>query len=96
MPSKRKKMRQEKRKKRRGEKKAKSKSQDCCVTFKPKKIVYLCIFKLDTLKSSLSENCTPPSKAPAPLGRNKRSVPYTKITPHRQSCSMSVRNNFKY
>ena len=36
MPSKRKKMRQEKRKKRRGEKKAKSKSQDCCVTFKPK------------------------------------------------------------
>ena len=90
MPSKRKKMRQEKQKKRRGEKKAKGKSQDCCVTFKPKKIVYLCIFKLDTLKSSLSENCT------APLGRNKRSVPYTKITPHRQSCSMSVRNNFKY
>ena len=35
MPSKRKKMRQEKRKKRAGEK-AKSKSQDCCVTFKPK------------------------------------------------------------
>ena len=30
-----KKMRQEKRKKRRGEK-AKSRSQDCCVTFKPK------------------------------------------------------------
>ena len=35
MPSKRKKMRQEKRKKRGGEK-AKSKSQDGCVTFKPK------------------------------------------------------------
>ena len=35
MPSKRKKKRQEKRKKRGGEK-AKSKSQDCCVTFKPK------------------------------------------------------------
>ena len=35
MPGKRKKMRQEKRKKRAGEK-AKSKSQDCCVTFKPK------------------------------------------------------------
>ena len=35
MPSKRKKMRQEKRKKKGGEK-AKSKSQDCCVTFKPK------------------------------------------------------------
>ena len=35
MPSKRKKMRQEKRKKRGGEK-VKSKSQDCCVTFKPK------------------------------------------------------------
>ena len=35
MPSKTKKMRQEKRKKRGGEK-AKSKSQDCCVTFKPK------------------------------------------------------------
>ena len=35
MPSKRKKMRQEKQKKRGGEK-AKSKSQDCCVTFKPK------------------------------------------------------------
>ena len=34
MPSKRKKMRQEKRKKRGGEK-AKSKSQDCCVNFKP-------------------------------------------------------------
>ena len=31
-------MRQEKRKKRRGEK-AKSKSQDCCVTFKPKKFL---------------------------------------------------------
>ena len=35
MPSKRKKMRQEKQKKREGEK-VKSKSQDCCVTFKPK------------------------------------------------------------
>ena len=35
MPSKRKKMRQEKQKKRGGEK-AKSKSQDYCVTFKPK------------------------------------------------------------
>ena len=34
MRSKRKKMRQEKRKKKGGEK-AKSKSQDCCVTFKP-------------------------------------------------------------
>ena len=31
-------MRQEKQKKRRGEK-AKSKSQDCCVTFKPKKFL---------------------------------------------------------
>ena len=35
MPSKRKNMRQEKRKKRGGEK-VKSKSQDCCVTLKPK------------------------------------------------------------
>ena len=35
MPSKRKKIRQDKRKKR-GGKRAKSKSQDCCVTFKPK------------------------------------------------------------
>ena len=35
MPTNRKKKRQEKRKKRR-EEKAKSKSQDCCVTFKPK------------------------------------------------------------
>ena len=34
-PAREKKMRQEKRKKRGGEK-AKSKSQDCCVTFKPK------------------------------------------------------------
>ena len=34
-PAREKKMRQEKRKKR-GEEKAKSKSQDCCVTFKPK------------------------------------------------------------
>ena len=37
-PAREKKMRQEKRKKRGGEK-AKSKSQDCCVTFKPKKIL---------------------------------------------------------
>ena len=35
MPNKRKKMRQGKQKKKEGEK-AKSKSQDCCVTFKPK------------------------------------------------------------
>ena len=40
MPSKKKKMRQEKRKKRGGEK-AKSKSQDCCVTFKPKNVEIL-------------------------------------------------------
>ena len=41
MPSKRKKKtRQEKRKKRGGEK-AKTKSQDCCVTFKPQKILGL-------------------------------------------------------
>ena len=40
MPSKRKKMRQEKRKKKGGEK-AKSKSQDCCVTFKPKNEILL-------------------------------------------------------
>ena len=38
MPSKRKKNEQEKRKKRGGEK-GKSKSQDCCVTFKPKNYV---------------------------------------------------------
>ena len=37
-PAREKKMRQEKRKKRRGEK-AKSKSQDCCVTFKPKNLL---------------------------------------------------------
>ena len=40
-PAREKKMRQEKRKRRGGEK-AKSKSQDCCVTFKPKN--YLEIF----------------------------------------------------
>ena len=39
-PAREKKMRQEKRKKRRGEK-AKSKSQDCCVTFKPKNLEIL-------------------------------------------------------
>ena len=38
MPSKKKKNEQEKRKKRGGEK-GKSKSQDCCVTFKPKNYV---------------------------------------------------------
>ena len=37
-PAREKKMRQEKRKKKGGEK-AKSKSQDCCVTFKPKNYV---------------------------------------------------------
>ena len=40
MPSNRKKMRQEKQKKRGGGK-AKSKSQDCCVTFKPKNYLEL-------------------------------------------------------
>ena len=39
-PAREKKMRQEKRKKRGGEK-AKSKSQDCCVTFKPKNPKFL-------------------------------------------------------
>ena len=39
-PAREKKMRQEKRKKRGGEK-AKSKSQDCCVTFKPKNEILL-------------------------------------------------------
>ena len=42
MPSKRKKMRQEKRKKKGGEK-AKNKSQDCCVTFKPKNEILLSV-----------------------------------------------------
>ena len=37
-PAREKKMRQEKRKKK-GGKKAKSKSQDCCVTFKPKNLL---------------------------------------------------------
>ena len=39
-PAREKKMRQEKRKKRGGER-AKSKSQDCCVTFKPKNLEIL-------------------------------------------------------
>ena len=43
-PAREKKMRQEKRKKKGGEK-AKSKSQDCCVTFKPK----LCFLRMPEL-----------------------------------------------
>ena len=37
-------MRQEKRKKKRGGEKAKSKSQDCCVTFKPKNHLEILLF----------------------------------------------------
>ena len=42
-PAREKKMRQEKRKKKGGEK-AKSKSQDCCVTFKPKNYLEIIAF----------------------------------------------------
>ena len=54
MPSKRqKKRRQEKRKKKGGEK-AKSKSQDCCVTFKPKN--YLEILLSANARTSQADN----------------------------------------
>ena len=47
-PAREKKMRQEKRKKKGGEK-AKSKSQDCCVTFKPK-ISKFCFLRMPELR----------------------------------------------
>ena len=47
-PAREKKMRQEKRKKRGGEK-AKSKSQDCCVTFKPKNSKF-CFLRMPELR----------------------------------------------
>ena len=55
-PAREKKMRQEKRKKRGGEK-AKSKSQDCCVTFKPKNYdLKICFLHMPELPKLIS--CT--------------------------------------
>ena len=50
-PAKEKKRKQEKRKKRGGEK-AKSKSQDCCVTFKPKNYLKFCFLSYLILQYS--------------------------------------------
>ena len=53
-PAREKKMRQEKRKKKGGEK-AKSKSQDCCVTFKPKnEMSKFCFLRMPELRKRIS------------------------------------------
>ena len=75
-PAREKKTRQEKRKKREGEK-VKSKSQDCCVTFKPKN--YLKILLSAHMSNTL--NWIPADKTWSPMETGRRKKLEVQLSP---------------